>query len=324
MATSMSMSKYSGYPTETAMRVNVSFSVTYAGSYYTYFELYDEDDNLIEEAQGTTYSMSANSSKSGIYKTFTGLDPGTSYYIVGSLWNASTDTRLSITEPVVYFKTESAFEPPTISVTSFASTSSEVTLTCKITVPSDGKYYVVFEVWYLGTSQTHTSSSFTTGRSLSWTFSDIPSRTDVTGYVRVYDYSTDEEYDYDSDSVTTEAPSWPGNWYWETTVSKGSEMAYSRISDTEIKVYPLTASEWNNFVDRVLEVREYLGLSPGNLTALYVSRGDPFEADIPEAMRQVLDGMNPPTAVPSAITSGRNITAAFFNGLKNSLNSFKE
>ena len=107
MATSMSLEPYDGYPTKTAMRVNVSFSVTYAASYVTYFELYDADDNLIDDAWGSTYSMSANSSKSGIYKTFSGLDPGTDYYIVGSLWNADTDTRLDIDEPIVEFTTDS-------------------------------------------------------------------------------------------------------------------------------------------------------------------------------------------------------------------------
>ena len=114
MATSMSMSASSGYPTQDSMRVSVSFSVTYQGSYYTYYELYDYyTDELIDEAQGSTFSMSANSSKRNLYKTFSGLEPGTKYYIVGSLWNASTDTRLSIKEPTITFTTK---EPVVLTV----------------------------------------------------------------------------------------------------------------------------------------------------------------------------------------------------------------
>ena len=114
MATSMSMSASSGYPTQDSMRVSVSFTVTYAGSYYTYYELYDYyTDELIDEAQGSTFSMSANSSKRNLYKTFSGLEPGTKYYIVGSLWNASTDTRLSIKEPTITFTTK---EPVVLTV----------------------------------------------------------------------------------------------------------------------------------------------------------------------------------------------------------------
>ena len=114
MATSMSMSSVSGYPTQTSMKISVSFSVTYQGSYYTYYELYDYDtDELIDEAQGSTFSMSANSSKRNLYKTFSGLEPGTKYYIVGSLWNASTDVRLSIKEPTITFTTK---EPVVLTV----------------------------------------------------------------------------------------------------------------------------------------------------------------------------------------------------------------
>lgn len=106
MATSLTLSPYSGYPTDTAMRVWVSFTVTYAGSYYPYFELYTSSGSLVTTSKGSTVTLNANGSQSDIYKTFTGLSSGTSYYIVGSLWNASTNQRLSITEPRVNFTTE--------------------------------------------------------------------------------------------------------------------------------------------------------------------------------------------------------------------------
>lgn len=168
MATSMSMSKYSGYPTQTSMRVSVSFSVTYEGNYYTYFELYDDYDDLIDEAQGSTFSMSANSSKSGIYKTFSGLDPGTSYYIVGSLWNADTDVRLSITEPVVRFTTES---PSTVTVKYYDGNHSwSDSSTGSVTI--DGPYRTDWDFEGWATSTKTTSVSYQEGDTISAGSSD--------------------------------------------------------------------------------------------------------------------------------------------------------
>lgn len=113
----------------------------------------------------------------------------------------------------------------------------------------------------------------------------------------------------------------PSNWSWTSTVSKGSAMPYTQSGDV-ITCKPLTAEEWNGFVDRVAAFRKYLGIN-GDISALYVTKGSSMNYDVPDAMRQVIAGMNPPTAVPSAIVSGGKITAAFINGLKNSLNSIK-
>lgn len=143
MATSLSISKASGYPTETSMRINISFSVTYEGSYKTYFELYDYySDDLIETAWGTTYSMSANSSKSDIYKTFSGLDSGTKYYIVASLWNATTNTRLSISEPTITFTT----------------LSNEKTYYAKVILNGNGGKYGSYTTWTFTGSDTSENS----------------------------------------------------------------------------------------------------------------------------------------------------------------------
>ncbi len=322
MATSLRMSAVSGYPTETAMRVSVRFDVTYAGDYYTYFELYDDRDRLIDTAQGSTVTLPANGSAGPLNKTFSGLDPGTSYYIVGSLWNAATDTRLNITEPVVHFTTLGAFDPPAIVVSSKTSTTDSVTINAKITVNSSGSYYVRFEVWYLGTSQTHDSSQFSTGRTLSWTFSGIPSNTEVSIKVYVLDYKTDEQYDYDTDVIYTQGPIRPKNWSWVSNVVRGAEIPHT-VSGDVVTCRPLTASEWNAFVDRVVEFREYLNLTTSNVSALYVSAGSPMTTDIPNAVRDIISYTNTPTSPPARISRGETITAAFFNGLKDAINSIK-
>ena len=175
-------------------------------------------------------------------------------------------------------------------------------------------------------SKSHTSSSFSLSdggsRDLTWTFSGIPSDTDVTAYVRVYDYNTDKQYDYDRTTITTQGKVRPSNWSWTSTVSKGSAMPHTRSGDV-ITCKPLTAEEWNGFVDRVAAFRAYLDIY-GDISALYVTKGSAMNYDVPDAMRQVIAGMNPPIAVPSAIGSGGKITAAFINGLKNSLNSIKK
>lgn len=222
---------------------------------------------------------------------------------------------------------EDTFEPPTIIIPSgtCSSTSDSVTIGCRVSAPSSGKFYVEFSVSYLGMSQSHTSSSFSLSdggsRDLVWTFSDIPSDTTVTAYVRVYDYYTDEQYDYDRTTITTQKPARPSNWSWSSTVSKGSEIPYTRNGNV-VTCKPLTAAEWNGFVDRVAAFRAYLGIN-GDISALYVTKGSAMNYDVPDAMRQVIAGMNPPTAVPSGIVSGGKITAAFINGLMNSLNSIK-
>lgn len=116
----------------------------------------------------------------------------------------------------------------------------------------------------------------------------------------------------------------PNNWSWTSTVRKGAEMDYTKISDTEYEVHPLTASEWNRFIDRVFEFLVYTGGSyNGDPSSWYVTAGAEMLAGDVENVRQLLASMNPPTAPPRAIRSGGRITAAFINGLKNSLNSIE-
>ena len=261
-------------------------------------------------------SCSYTFSSAGTYEVGIALCDSSGSYVGGGMMTGTI---------TVYVK--DTFKPPTITIPNGAcsSTSDSVTIGCRISAPSSGKFYVEFSVSYLGMSQSHTSSSFSLSdggsRDLTWTFSGIPSDTEVTAYVRVYDYSTDEQYDYDRTTITTQGPVRPSNWSWTSTVSKGSAIPYTRSGDV-ITCKPLTAAEWNSFVDRVAAFRTYLGIN-GDISALYVTKGSAMNCDVPDAMRQVIAGMNPPTAVPSGIVSGGKITAACINGLKNSLNSSK-
>ena len=261
-------------------------------------------------------SCSYTFSSAGTYEVGIALCDSSGSYVGGGMMTGTI---------TVYV--EDTFKPPTITIPNGAcsSTSDSVTIGCRISAPSSGKFYVKFEISYLGMSKSHTSSSFSLSdggsRDLTWTFSGIPSDTDVTAYVRVYDYSTDEQYDYDRTTITTQGKVPPSNWSWTSTVSKGSAMPYTRSGDV-ITCTPLTAEEWNSFVDRVAAFRAYFDIY-GDISALYVTKGSAMNYDVPDAMRQVIAGMNPPIAVPPAIVSGGKITAAFINGLKNSLNSIK-
>ena len=110
MAYSIRISTYSGYPTQTAMRVSVEFTVVAAGQYTSRYELYDEGGNIIATAQGVTDNMSANSSSSDyhsdFYKTFTGLESGATYGIVAYLVNVSTGADIA-TSNEIWFTTKS-------------------------------------------------------------------------------------------------------------------------------------------------------------------------------------------------------------------------
>ena len=108
MATSITIDAASGYPTKTSMRVDVSFTVTYAASYNTEFEVRrgSKTGTLVDSATGSTFAMSANSSKSGIYKTFSGLSPGTRYTIIVYLSATILHSRLRLISSRLLFTTQ--------------------------------------------------------------------------------------------------------------------------------------------------------------------------------------------------------------------------
>ena len=117
----------------------------------------------------------------------------------------------------------------------------------------------------------------------------------------------------------------PSNWAWTTTgISKGSDMNYSQ-SGTTITPKPLTAKEWLAFMNRVKEFYTYKGKTVDstywNRAVNGVTSGSPMTTTQANGARYLISQLSPPTSVPASVSSGTVITAAFINGLKNSLNS---
>lgn len=119
----------------------------------------------------------------------------------------------------------------------------------------------------------------------------------------------------------------PDDWAWTSTVTQKTAVTTSQ-GDNKFYAYFLTASEWLDFVERIQEFAEYLGVT---LTSSYitqatsgVSSGSAMMAAQANGARLLINQLNPPTAAPAAVMAGSSgITAAFINGLKNSLNSIE-
>lgn len=120
-------------------------------------------------------------------------------------------------------------------------------------------------------------------------------------------------------SATTSAPSRPNDWSWTTSIVSGNALGTFYESNGQYYQEIVTATEWNNFTDRINDFRTYLGLSEA--TFVTVSYHGNSTASVLSQVITAIDDMNPPTSCPSALTVGANVTAATLNGLKNSLNS---
>lgn len=159
--------------------------------------------------------------------------------------------------------------------------------------------------------------------SSSWTAATTYSLSRVGNYSiygRLVNKSTGADLGYQTGIVSINIiTTRPSNWSWTSTVSKGSTMPYTKSGST-VYAKPLTASEWNRFIDRIIEFYPYAGLTitGGNISEFYVSSGNQMYGGELEYAQQLIDAMNPPTPTP---TRGLRITADYVNGLKNSLNS---
>ena len=252
---------------------------------------------------------------------FTGLTPGTYYNISVSVYaynpwrlldSGSTTAKTTGTAP---------FVEPTIDINSCTSTDSTVTVNTRINAPSAGTYYVRFEAYYNSTSQKHDSYSFTSSTTLTYDFKNIPHSTSVQIYVYVLDANTNTQYDMASYRIDTTAPIRPSNWSWTSTVVKGATISHTKNNNI-ITCTPLTAKEWNGFIDRIFAFLVYMEVNVSSTASnFYVTSGNRMKASEVENARDLIALMNPSTRLPASITASDGITAAYINGLKDSLNS---
>lgn len=155
-------------------------------------------------------------------------------------------------------------------------------------------------------------------------FSHWNVRSDDTG--TSYDAGEDVPTNYNTIFYAIWISGRPTNWSWTTAVQAGTAMSTTG-SGTNMVIKPLTAKEWLAFADRIKEFYTYKNISISDTywyrTVNGVSSGSEMTSTQANGARYLINQLNPPTSVPTAVSTGDIITAAFINGLKNSLNSIK-
>lgn len=128
-----------------------------------------------------------------------------------------------------------------------------------------------------------------------------------------------------------------GTWYTVTSLNTSTdpctrpsnfEWTYPKISGQDFK---LTDDEWNAFLNRINDFRDYKGLSlysfydyyHGDYSFTKAYSGNDFYAYMFNQARNAIIEMSPPISPPSSKSSGQDIYASYLNGLRDSLNSIE-
>jgi hypothetical protein len=114
----------------------------------------------------------------------------------------------------------------------------------------------------------------------------------------------------------------PNNWYWTTSISSGGNI-YSTNLVTKT-LYPLTATEWNNFTTKINAFRVYKGL--GNASFTTVGSETVFTKEIFNEARNALNGLSAyftgGNTIPPAMNTGDPIlVASYYLNMRDALNS---
>ena len=112
----------------------------------------------------------------------------------------------------------------------------------------------------------------------------------------------------DQDSTTR-----PQNWTWTSAIKSGQT-----VNITNNTIYPVSASEWNAFTDRINEFRRYVNVSDSTFTT--ATSGGDFTRAIYNQAVSVINQLPVKTAV-STIRPGDELEPALFTALSDALNS---
>ncbi len=303
---------YKDSSTESSIRVRAEWSTTEGG---------DQLQWAIDGSGAGTTDISGDSGTN--YTTFSGLDPDTYYTIEVALIDNNTDiyedsgtysTDASEPEPE---PDDPPYTPSNLSPSDGYETSDTTpTFSADVSDPDGDDCSLVVE--------TSPYSDFGAGVDV-WQSSYVSSgsRAYVTAslsegvwYWRAYTTSGDPSLDSSYTSTRDlEIRVRPNNWSWSSNVSSGED-------------FNISASEWNNFTDRIDEFRQYKGLADGTYSEAHVD-GDFYAYQFNQAVNEISD-MNPPTSPPSTKVGvsdvsnpkdADDILASDLNQLKDSLNS---
>jgi hypothetical protein len=143
----------------------------------------------------------------------------------------------------------------------------------------------------------------------------------ITGLTKyIFGLTTGQSYDvklYAVNSAGNSTPVWmydvklgharPSNFAW----------TYAKSSETEVNIY---ASEWNNFLDKINDFREYKGL-PRITTFTEAVIDEYIRAIMINQAINIINTLSPQISAPSMKDSEDDIYATSFNTLRDSLNS---
>lgn len=171
-------------------------------------------------------------------------------------------------------------------------------------------------------STTFGSSIYLSGSTTEYSFTEdadgLPFENGAQYTIRVRSIDTFGNWSLSADKTIVYESVRPSDWSWSVTLSGD----IGTINWTTKKVtLPISATEWNDFTDKINQFRLYKSLTAYSFSSASTG-SDALDSQINQA-RLAIDEMVPPTSVPSSVSKGGDVTSYTFNRLRDSLNSIQ-